>query len=69
MKIKILLLLLLVTCISNFAYSQEVFFYSGDKKIKLNENAEKFYLKLEGKVEENRLTQLGFSSRETISEQ
>ncbi|SHM36891.1 Subtilase family protein [Cyclobacterium lianum] len=66
MKIKILFYLILANCLSNFVFSQDTFFYSGDKKITLNENAEKYYLKFEGKVEENRLTQLGYSSREKL---
>jgi len=43
-----------------------LFYYSGDKKIILTEMPEKFYIKFEGKVDENRLSQLGFTSRETI---
>ncbi|WP_209331175.1 S8 family serine peptidase [Lunatimonas salinarum] len=68
MKIKILLLFFFLSInLVEYSYSQETYFYySGDKKIPLNELPEKVYVKFEGKVDENKLNQLGFASRETI---
>ncbi len=55
------------SCVDRDEEPQEkYFYYSGDNKITLYEMPEKFYIKFEGKVDENRLSQLGIASRETV---